>query len=125
MRLARAEERRQGVNAVRSEVAKQLAAREVESRYELDVIRFKKQQLREIKRLLAKGGSDDDGGGEAGLSDGGGEGSLGLLGVRGHGADQPDHPSQQQQRSSPVGLAPQPPAHPAGPIDAPAPRPPA
>ena len=53
-RLARAEERRQGVNAVRSEVAKQLAAREVESRYELDVIRFKKQQLREIKTLLAK-----------------------------------------------------------------------
>ena len=77
-------------------MAKQLAAREVESRYELDVVRpkkplpltpnpnpnlnpspspdpsptpeqvrFKKQQLREIKRLLAKpslldrGGSDD------------------------------------------------------------------
>ena len=113
---------------LRVDMAKQLAAREVESRYELDVVRFKKQQLREIKMLLAKprlldGDSDDDGGGEGGLSDGGGEGGLGLYGGHGHGGENPDH-SQQHQLSSPVGLTAQPPAYPAEPTDAPAPRPP-
>ena len=129
MRLARAEERRQGVAVLRVDMAKQLAAREVESRYELDVVRFKKQQLREIKMLLAKprlldGGSDDEGG-EGGLSDGGGEGGgLGLFGGgHGHGGESPDR-SQQHQLSSPVGLTAQPPAYPAKPTNAPTPHPP-
>ena len=100
-------------------MAKQLAAREVESRYELDVVRFKKQQLREIKMLLAKprlldGDSDDDDGGEGG---------LGLYGGHGHGGENPDH-SQQHQLSSPVGLTAQPPAYPAKPTNAPTPHPP-
>ena len=98
---------------LRVDMAKQLAAREVESRYELDVVRFKKQQLREIKMLLAKprlldGGSDDDGG-EGGLSDGGGEDGLGPFGGHGHGGDDPDARSQHQLSSS-VGLVAQPPA---------------
>ena len=42
MRLARAEERRQGVAVLRVDMATQLAAREVEARYELDVVRPKK-----------------------------------------------------------------------------------
>ena len=53
-RLARAEARRMGVASHRDDTAKQLAAREVEHRYELDVIKFKKQQLREIKALLSR-----------------------------------------------------------------------
>ena len=105
-------------------MAKQLAAREVESRYELDVVRFKKQQLREIKMLLAQpkllydGGSDrglSDGGG----SDGGGEGGLGFFDGHGYGGENPDC-SQLSTPGMDLDAAYPPDAYPAGPTDAPA-----
>ena len=54
---------------------RQLAQREVQAKYELDVVKFKKQQLREIRALLDRPLVGEGIGAERGLvvGDGGGE----------------------------------------------------